>query len=305
MARFLSFLKRNRLWLFLSLLIFVGFTGQLAVKRIILHSYDSSAGGEELLDLAPVSPPAEIQEKINKIKQPTPGTSTAPVYRIPILMYHYVEPVADKTNKVRTALTTTPEVLESDLRALKSRGYTFLTASDLADILDGKAGLPAKPILLTFDDSYEDFYTEAYPILKKYRAKATQYVISGFINKPDHLTAQQIEIIAKEGLVEIGAHTVHHFWLKGLSVSKVNVEIAQSRDALEKLIDKPVTAFAYPFGAFDNQTIESVRKAGFTTAVSTQPGTSQSEVNRYFLFRLRPGGRVEAGLIDWLNRQGP
>lgn len=140
------------------------------------------------------------------------------------------------------------------------------------------------------------------PILKKYHAKATQYVISGFLNNSNHLTTAQLQEIVQDGLVEIGAHTVHHVWLKGLSLKKVSTEVFQSKVTLGKLIGKPVTSFAYPYGAFDEQATQLVKESGFGSAVSTIPGVDQKQEYRLFLYRLRPGGRVGQSLLDWLDQ---
>jgi len=218
-------------------------------------------------------------------------------------MYHYVEYVANKNDKIRISLNTPPHILEEQIKTLISGGYNFMTNSELADVLDGKANLPSNPILLTFDDGYRDFYTDAYPILKKYNVKATEYVIAGFLDKPNHLLTTQLQEIARDGLIEIAAHTVHHVWLKGQTLKTVSDEVFQSREILEQIIHKPVVSFAYPFGAFDDQAIQVVKDAGFSSATSTLPGIDQDNVNRMFMFRLRPGGRTGKTLTTWLAQK--
>lgn len=232
-------------------------------------------------------------------------TSSSKQFRVPILMYHYIEYVADPGDKIRISLNVIPSVFESQLKTLKDAGYTFLTASDLDKILAGKGKLPAKPILLTFDDGYRDFYTDAYPILKKYNTKATQYVIAGFLDRPNHLLTSQLQEIVNDKLVEIGAHTMNHLWLKGLSEQKVKYEITESRKQLQDLTHDPINSFAYPYGAFDEQAVEIAKEAGFSDALSTLPGVSQSKDNKYFLYRLRPGWRTGSELIAYLDSNFP
>ncbi len=240
---------------------------------------------------------------------PKPTTAPAPTIasisatiRIPILMYHYVEYVQDKNDKTRISLNTTPYTLEEQIKTLIAANYTFITNNELSDVLDGKANLPPNPILLTFDDGYRDFYTDAYPILKKYHVKATQYVIYGFLGMQNHMDPYMVKEIAKDGLVEIGSHTIHHVWLKGLTLQQASPEIFQSRVLLEQLINQPVHSFAYPFGAFDDQAIRITRDAGYRSAVSTLPGVEQNQGNRFFMFRLRPGGRLGQNLLTWLKQ---
>jgi len=220
---------------------------------------------------------------------------------VPILMYHYVEYVQNKGDTKRIALNTTPYALEKEIITLQQAGYTFMTNAELTEALDGKTRLPSNPIVLTFDDGYRDFYTDAYPILKKYHVKATQYTIAGFLDRQNHLLTSQLVEIANDGLVEIGAHTVHHVWLKGQKAATIQYEIAESKRILESIIHKPVISFAYPYGAFDLQAIQAVNQAGFTSAASTIPGIDQLQAGRYFLYRLRPGGRTGQYLLSWLR----
>lgn len=233
----------------------------------------------------------------------TPRIPATPMtaWRVPILMYHYVEYVTDKKDTLRQALDVIPPVFESQVKTLVEAGYTFLTASDLADIMDGKRPLPDKPVLLTFDDGHWDLDTVVLPILKKYHVRATSYVISGFIGRSDFLSRTQLADVAASGLVELGAHTVHHVSLKGKLEPIVALEVNESKKQLEQMIGRPVVSFAYPNGAFDTQAIGAVTRAGFRTAVSTIPGITVSGKTRYYLYRLRPGGRTGKQLITFLE----
>lgn len=265
---------------------------------------DSSLNGDEIIEEQQNTIPSDVVAAI-VAKQHVLGANTNTSEKpqsihVPILMYHYVEYVQDPKDTTRASLNTTPATLAEEIKTLQGAGYTFMTNRELSEVLDGKTKLPAKPILLTFDDGYRDFYTDAYPILKKYHVRATQYVIAGFLDMPNHLTTSQLNEIANDELVEIGAHTVHHLWLKGLSAQTVTHEVTKSKQMLEQIIHKPVSSFAYPFGAFDQQAVEIVEKAGFTTAVATVPGIDQPQTNRYFLYRLRPGGRLGNDLLTWL-----
>lgn len=221
--------------------------------------------------------------------------------RVPILMYHYVEYVKDKRDTYRMRLDIVPAIFEEQIKTLKDEGYTFLSMKDLADCMDGKKDLPRKPVVITLDDGHWDVYTDILPILQKYHAKATAYVISGFIDGSDFLSLSQLEAVAKSGYIEVGAHTVHHVSLKGKLQPIVSMEISKSKQMLEDMIHMPVVSFAYPNGAFDEQAVEAVRAAGFRTAVSTIPGITASSERRYFLYRLRPGNRTGAELITFLS----
>lgn len=225
---------------------------------------------------------------------------SAPV-RIPILMYHYVEMPIDPKDTIRRGLDILPSTFDSQVSTLLQHGYSPLFMSDLAQYFDGKTSLPAKPIILTFDDGYRDFYTDAYPILLKHQVKATAYIISGVLGKNNYMTAQQVKEIASSGVVEVAAHTVHHVNLKGAPQQELAREIDQSKISLEQLTGRAVIDFAYPYGAFDDRAIDAVISAGFHTAVTTRAGVSHGPGDRFVLARLRPGARTGEELISWLN----
>ena len=222
--------------------------------------------------------------------------------RVPILLYHYVEYVQDKKDTTRQKLDITPYAFLSQIETLKKAGYTFINASDLSAALSGKTKLPQKSVMLTFDDGYMDFYTNVFPILKKEQVKAVEYVIADFLNRPNFMFTFQLQQIAKSPFVEIGAHTMDHVWLKGMTKNMAWFEINQSRKDLQKITGLPVNSFAYPYGAFDQQAVSFVKDAGFSTAVSTLPGVEEGSVNRYFLYRIRPGYRTGQNLLDYLSQ---
>ncbi|SRR6266568_93875 len=243
-----------------------------------------------------------VKELPPEIKKQLKLASPSATFRVPILLYHYVEFVQDKKDKLRSELNITPNVFEQQVKTLKDAGYTFMTAKDLGDVLDGKTDMPSQPILLTFDDGHWDFATGILPILEKYNAKATVYVIPGFTGGSDFMTHDQIQTVIKSGLVDIGAHTVHHVSLKGRPYSLVQKEIDESKSLLEDTYHIHVVSFAYPNGSFDLQAEDLVKEDGFTTAVSTVPGIEQNQANRFFMYRLRPGYRTGQVLLDYLTQ---
>jgi peptidoglycan/xylan/chitin deacetylase (PgdA/CDA1 family) len=264
--------------------------------------------GDERIEVQQNSVPADVRQWVSEggvLGENTNDTFVIHVFptmvRVPILMYHYVEYVKDKGDTIRQSLSLTPYTFEQEVKTLLDAGYTFMTNAELADALSAKIPLPSKPIVLTFDDGYRDFYTDVYPILKKYHAKATAYIITGFLGYPNNMSAAQVKEIAYDGLVEIGAHTVHHAWLKGMQQKELVYEVTQSQKTLEDLIGKPVVSFAYPYGVFDVPAIQAIAASGFTSAVSTIPGADQYQSHRFFLYRLRPGGKTGESLLSWLS----
>lgn len=229
---------------------------------------------------------------------PTPIRSI----RIPIILYHYVENVRDKKDTIRKSLSITPSIFRKQLETLKNAGYEFMTTAELSDVLDGRLKQPENPIIITFDDGYRDFYTDVFPVLNELKVKAVAYIVSDFIDKPNFMYQSQIREIAKSGLVEIGAHTVHHKLLKGLPRQLAFFEINKSKERLSQILGIPIVSFAYPYGAFDDQTVEIVKEVGFKTAVRTTPGIEASQNNRYKLYRIRAGQRIGNELLGFLKQ---
>jgi peptidoglycan/xylan/chitin deacetylase (PgdA/CDA1 family) len=222
---------------------------------------------------------------------------------VPILMYHYVEYVTDKRDTIRQSLNVNPNIFEDQIKTLQNAGYTFLTASELADILDDKRQIVAKPILLTFDDGHNDLVSDVLPILKKYQVRATMYMISGFLDRLDFLTTEEMKTLVESKMFEIGAHTVNHVSLAYKFAPIVKYEVETSKKDLEKIFGIKVVSFAFPNGAFDEHAAKIVKEAGFTNAVATVPGERQSRQNRFFLSRIRPGYLTGQTLLDYLERE--
>lgn len=290
--------KRNTKDLVILLIILIACG--LLLYRFFLIKSDSSLNGSEIRERSQKTIPLDVKQEIDQQRK-LYDLTTLPTFRVPILMYHYIE-FQDKDDKIRASLTTNPYTLEEQIKTLKKANYTFMTAGELADVIAGKKQLPKKPIVLTFDDGYRDFYTYAYPILKTHNVPATQYVITGYLNNPNHLTVPELQEIATNGLIEIGDHTVGHDWLKEKPFQEVSFQVGQSKKDLEKLIGKRVVSFAYPYGAFDLQAAKIVDATGYTNAVSTIPGIIQSHENEFFLYRLRPGGRTGEDLLYFLEQ---
>jgi peptidoglycan/xylan/chitin deacetylase (PgdA/CDA1 family) len=287
MLRRLAFSKKTYILFFLLASIIIGIAGIVFVS--------------DLLESRPLQDADQFTNPQPVLPIQSSSTATMSAVHVPILMYHYIEHVKDVRDTFRQKLDIYPEILDLQLKTLSEAGFTFLTMSQVGEVLDGKASLPEKPIVLTFDDGYRDFYTDAFPVLEKYHVKSTAYIISGFLGKPNYMTVNQVKDIARSGIVEVAAHTEHHIDLQHASLTKATQEIVGSKQALEQLISSPVVSFAYPGGRFNPSTVDVVKQAGFTTAVSTLPGSEVAIQNRFILFRLRPGSRTGQHLLDFLT----
>ncbi len=159
--------------------------------------------------------------------------------RLPILMYHAVgdEPWGISSLFVR------PSELEKQLIYLRDNGYTTVTFEDV-----GRLDEIEKPVMLTFDDGYEDNYSQLLPLLKKYNAKATVFVITGSIGTTHYMNEAQIKEMSDSGLVSIQSHTVTHPFLSDLGEEALVDELLGSKKTLAKITGKEPFVICYPTG---------------------------------------------------------
>lgn len=238
---------------------------------------------------------------------PTPAPTGIPTvqpakkFKLPIVMYHYVEYVKDENDTIRRSLSIKPHLFERHLQQLKENGYDTYFVRDVPDILNERVTLGTRSAILTFDDGYEDFYTDAFPLLQQYQIKATVYVITDFIGRNGFMNKRQLKEIADSGLVEIGSHTLNHLNLKYVSSDEAKRQIFESKETLIDQLNVPVKTFAYPAGGYDEVAVELVREASYSAAVSVITGQEQSKDNKFLLKRIRAGSLPAYGMDDVLQ----
>lgn len=171
-----------------------------------------------------------------------------------VLTYHAIEEkLPEETSEENEYLFVRPADLEEQLQLLTRKGYEFCFASQYE--ITNK-----KQVILTLDDGYEDNYTNLFPLLKKYRAKATISVVTGSIGQPGHLAADQIREMSDSGLVEFASHTVTHPHLTSLDDAALDQELQASKRALEEITGKDVQVIAYPYSDYDQRVCTAAAK---------------------------------------------
>jgi len=214
-------------------------------------------------------------------------------YEVPILMYHYIR-VAPVGDTLGQNLSVTPINFASQMKWLKENNYATLNLADLADlnkkaiskiIYDKK-----KPIIITFDDGYEDAYTSAWPILKENDFNGTFFIIRNFVGRSEYMNQNQINVLSNAGM-EIGSHTLSHPSLEKLSTADQRTQIFDSKNTAK--------TFCYPSGKYNDISIVLLKEAGYLAAVTTQPGIANQDSN---LFEL-PRVRIENGDGEYLKNK--
>lgn len=213
--------------------------------------------------------------------------------KIPILLYHYIGENPNPNDFVRDKLSTSAYVFEKQLNYLAKNDYTPISLDIFYKSLSNPNILPKKPIILTFDDGYIDFYYNAYPILKKYNFKAVVFVPTALIGRPAYLTWDMIKLMDKTGNITFASHGVWHKDLTALPKSKVSYELSKSKKELENQLGDNVSYLAYPYGAVNYQVVQAAKDAGYKLGFATTIGFFDKNSQLFKIPRLRPKNTVD------------
>jgi peptidoglycan/xylan/chitin deacetylase (PgdA/CDA1 family) len=192
--------------------------------------------------------------------------STAQLTQIPILCYHQIRDWKLKDSQTDKAYIIPPAIFRAQMKMLADSGYHTILPNELyAYLISGKP-LPSKPFMLTFDDTNEDQYKVARPILIKYHFKAAYFIITDKIGTHKwFMNSLQIKQLSDEGNV-IGCHTLSHGNFKKLTGTAWQTEIAQPKKTLEQITGKPVDYFAFPYGYWNRAGLPQLHQLGFKAA---------------------------------------
>ncbi|GAC1369488.1 MAG: polysaccharide deacetylase family protein [Aquirhabdus sp.] len=198
-----------------------------------------------------------------------------------LVMLHQVTPY-----QLPSGMNMPPARFERLLQILQRQGREFVTVSELVT----NPQVPNQ-VALTFDDGFADNYEYAFPLLKKYHAKATIYIAPD-IPAIKKLSPEQIHEMAESGLVEFGAHSVNHVNLTRLDDAQAVQEIQNSKEIIESMVGS-CRSFAYPYGRFEERHEAMVAAAGFSSAVSTRKKIEPiSSANVFRLPRVSTHGKM-------------
>jgi peptidoglycan/xylan/chitin deacetylase (PgdA/CDA1 family) len=212
--------------------------------------------------------------------------------QVPILMYHSVThhpPAATRSLSVR------PTDLEWQLRHLRDNGFTGLTFTDLCVRTRTGAPLPARPIVLTFDDGYADTHEQALPLLREHGFPATVFVTTGWLRDAGPWAAgdpldrtmvwSQVKELHDSG-IEVAAHSHSHAQLDQLEDGPLHDELSLGKKLLEERLDRPVPSIAYPYGYWSRRVRDAVEGAGYDQAAAVANAASQPGRNVFAMPRL-------------------
>lgn len=201
-----------------------------------------------------------------------PRTTLAANIKVPILLYHYIAGNPNPKDRARDSLSVPPDKFEDQMQYLSQNGYTPITLDTLYGIYNGQTSAPAKPVILTFDDGYIDFYTNAFPILRRFNFHAVSFIPTGLVGGSYYMNWEQIKEIQESGLVTFEGHSVSHANLAGLSYAAALKQLIDSKNVLQAQTGYPVNFVAYPYGVSNKTVWAAAQKAGYVGGLGTWYG---------------------------------
>ena len=204
--------------------------------------------------------------------------------RVPILVYHSVSAHHPGQTDEQRQLTVDTTVFKTQMQYLAENGYRVIPLGTLVDALEGKAALPNRAVVITFDDGWQTQYHHAFPVLQQYGFTATFFIYTKPIGRDDslYMNWNQVREMQSAGMT-IGSHSRTHPLLTNPTVSLPD-EVGNSRIELERQLGSPPEFFAYPYGATDARVMAAVEAAGYRAARAFPGGSWNSAAN---LFALR------------------
>jgi peptidoglycan/xylan/chitin deacetylase (PgdA/CDA1 family) len=222
-------------------------------------------------------------------------------YVVPIIMYHSINPDAQSENR----LAVSEEAFERQIRFLKNQRYNVLSLESIAALIKEKKRIPTKTVAITFDDGYKDDYIYAFPILKKYNLPVTIFVIVNEVGRADRLSWDEIKEMQGAGIVTFGSHAIGPEPLVNIkSDEEIKRQISDSKRILEEKLGRPINAFSYPEGRFNDRIKQLVIASGYKLAVATNPGKGFANNDIFALKRLRISSTANNLFVFWVETSG-
>jgi peptidoglycan/xylan/chitin deacetylase (PgdA/CDA1 family) len=221
--------------------------------------------------------------------------------QVPILCYHQIRDWKPTDSKVSKTYIVPPAAFAAQMRMLADSGYHTITPDQLYAYLISGARLPAKPIILSFDDTDLDQYTVAYPEMKKYGFKGLFFIMTVSLGRPHYMSRDQVRTLSDDGNI-IGSHTWDHHNVKKYEGNDWVVQLDKPTRQLEAITGKNIRYFAYPFGLWNTAAFPELKKRGFVAAF--QLNEKPDPVDPLYCIRriIVPGTWNGAVLNQWIRR---
>lgn len=214
-------------------------------------------------------------------------------------MYHSISDDAEAGVHPYYRTATSPQRFAEQMQHLHDHGHTTISLADVAGALrEQDKEQENKFVVITFDDGYRDFYSQAFPELSRHGFTATVFLPTAFIGDSaisfkgkQCLTWAEVRELKGHG-IDFGSHTVTHPQLRQLSAPDIRREIADSRQTIEEKLGGAVDSFAYPYAFpqadtdFTKMLRDGLHQAGYENGVCTIIGRANRGSEPLFMERL-------------------
>ena len=223
-----------------------------------------------------------------RVRNATPQPSWKPYagQHIPILVYHDLG--TPPASEPYPGLFVSDPDFEAEMAWLHSAGYQAITLDEMMNAFFHHGTIPAKPIVITFDNGYIPQATFAPAVMARYGWPGVLNEIT-----VGHLSNARLERLVKLGW-EVDSHSLTHPDLTAITPAELTAQVVQSRQFLQRALHIPVNSFCYPSNRYNDAVVAAVRAAGYTNAVTENPGFATPQSDPYVLPRFE----IEGGLSE-------
>lgn len=184
---------------------------------------------------------------------------------VPILCYHHIRNFKAGESENMKSYSVTPAAFAAQMKALSDSGYSTILPDQLYEYLVHDGVLPAKPVMLTFDDTDEEQYSMGKTEMNKFGFKGVYFIMTIAINRPRYMSKDQIKNLSDSGHV-IAGHTWDHHMVTKYQGEDWDTQLVKPRKQLEAITGKSITYFAYPFGLWNQAAIPEIKNRDYKLA---------------------------------------
>jgi peptidoglycan/xylan/chitin deacetylase (PgdA/CDA1 family) len=276
------------------------------ILSIVLHSGCEAVTQPARAESPVVTPTAAVDVKAPEPESPvsTVKADAATILartEVPVLCYHQVRDYKASDSKTAKDYIVPVASFREQMQALADSGYQAILPDQLYEYLISGKQLPARPVLITFDDTRLDQYTEALPELNKHGFKGAFFIMTVSLGKPGYMSREQVKQLADQGHT-IGSHTYDHKNVKTYTVDDWVEQVQQPSIQLQTITGKPVEYFAYPFGLWNKEAIAKIKDHDFKAVF--QLSAKRDENDPLFCIRriIVPGNWSGATMVKVMQR---